>query len=217
MNTDEKYRYIIVDDHPFFRDGVKNFLKVYSRFELIGEFSETRSILNSEENISPDFILLDLNIRGLDGRASCELLKRKYPNCKIIALTQYQDLHKALKDHHFDGYIEKQYSEVLVEAIDKVLSGETYFVKISDGKNTGAPKNDALDEYLKVVNLSSREIEIIKLVVNGFSNPEIAEKLFISEFTVKTHRKNIYQKTNVNNVADLIKLVNKHGIADDRK
>jgi len=214
MNIEQKYRYIIVDDHAFFRDGVNNFLAAHSRFELVGEFSETRSIVNSGDNLYPDFILLDLNIPGLDGRASCEILKKKYPNCKIIALTQYQDMHKILKDLHFDGYVEKQCSDILIEAIDTVLSGRNFFQKKS-GKKSHIPtieKNN--DEFLKTIQLSTREIEIIKLVMDGFSNPEIAGKLFISEFTVKTHRKNIYHKTGVNSIADLIKLVNKNGLVD---
>ncbi|MBO9204397.1 MULTISPECIES: response regulator [Niastella] len=215
MTIKNKYQFIIIDDHPFFRDGVKKYLADHEQYELINEFSETRHLLNASTQYFPDFILLDLNIPGLEGRASCLQLKKKFPNCKIIALTQYTGIQDELAKLQFDGYVVKDDSPAnLLTAIETVLQGKTHFPAIQekdDKKQTNQP-----DDHLRVkhLNISQREIEIIRLVIQGFSNPEIANKLCLSELTIKTHRKNFYSKAGVRKIPDLIKFMQNHGLAE---
>jgi len=210
MTTNHAARYIIIDDHPFFRDGVRNFLAIHSPYECIGEFPETRYLLNSDHTLLPDFILLDINIPNLEGKMSCGLLKKKYTACKIIALTQYADLGDTLKSFHFDGYVEKDNTEGLLDAIDTVLKGAAYFVK-NEKKKSATPFED---DFLKIHNdVSKREVEIMRYVEKGYSSAEIAQKLHISENTVKTHRRNFKQKIGKKG-PEMKELLRRSGLAD---
>jgi DNA-binding NarL/FixJ family response regulator len=210
MTIEKKKSYIIIDDHPFFRDGVKNYLDLNSPFECIGEFSQTRPLINSETYMRPDFILLDLNLPGLGGEISCSRLKEKFPLCKIIALTQYSNLQETLMKLEFDGYIEKDNSNDLLDAIKIVLEGNTYFPRNHEATESRDLSEDPSDSFSKRNKPSKRELEIMGYVIEGLSNPQIAKKLFLSEYTVKTHRKNFYQKTGVRKIRDLIKFMESH-------
>jgi DNA-binding NarL/FixJ family response regulator len=210
MTTEKKVTYCIIDDHSFFRDGVKNYLNLNSTYECIGEFSQTRPLINSQTEIRPDFILLDLNLPGLGGEISCARLKERFPLCKIIALTQYTNLHETLVKLEFDGYIEKNNSSDLLVAIRTVLSGESYFLQSKEPLEINDKSEDRLDNFSNRHKPSRRELEVMRYVADGLSNPQIAKKLFISEFTVKTHRKNFYQKTGVKKIRDLIKFMESH-------
>ena len=123
MNTDIQYKFIIIDDHPFIRDGIINFIKSHESFEFIGEFGDTRSVLNSTLPNRPDLVILDLNLPGIDGEKSCPLLKQRFPECKIVAFTQYEGREKELVRLGFDGYIVKSEKDSFIEALLTVLKG----------------------------------------------------------------------------------------------
>ncbi len=203
MTTEKKYQFIIIDDHPFIRDGIINFISADSRFEAIGEFADTRSVLNSTFNGRPDVIILDLNLPGIDGERSYPLLKNKFPDCKIVAFTQYEGRDKELSRLGFDGYIVKSEKDSLLDALISVLNGFKYF-NSNDKINSGIPVlSDKMDNFLKVKLLTKREIEIAKYIIQDFSNKEIGEKIFISESTVETHRKHIKEKLKAKNKREL--------------
>lgn len=203
MITDKKYKFIIIDDHPFIRDGIINFINAHESFECIGEFNDTRSVLNSNFSGRPDAIILDLNLPGIDGEKSCPLLKKKFPDCKIVAFTQYEGREKELSKMGFDGYIIKSERDSLIEALICVLKGEKYF-KNSNKTFTGDPgSSDKLDDFLRIRQLTPREMEVAKYIVQDFSNKEIGEKIFITESTVETHRKHIKEKLKARNKREL--------------
>jgi DNA-binding NarL/FixJ family response regulator len=212
MTSDVKYKLILVDDHPFFRDGVRVHLQSDSRFEIIGEFSETRQLLNSERNLRPDLIVLDINLPGMDGIVSCELLKKKYQHCKILALTQYANLDAELMKAPFDGYVVKDKSDVLIEAIHCVLGGKKYFQDSRPKYPTENTITDNKDMFLKIKKLTTREIEVMQYVARDYSNKEISNLLFLSEETIKTHRKHFIQKTGVKKRSEIERLLNEYGL-----
>lgn len=197
MTTDRKYKFIVIDDHPFIRDGVINFIKADGRFEFIGEFGDTRSLINAIFDGWPDVIILDLNLPGIDGEKSCPLLKQKFPGCKIVAFTHYEGRGKELEKIGFDGYIVKSEKDSLIEVLLKVLEGEKYFKSSDNNSSRDLEKFDRLDSFLKVKKLTVREIEVAGYLVQDFSNREISEKMIISESTVETHRKHIKEKLGV--------------------
>jgi len=203
MSIKEKYKFIVIDDHPLIRDGIVNFIGANENFEFIGEFSDTRSVLNSFFPGRPDVIILDLNLPGIDGEKSCPLLKQKFPKCKIVAFTHYEGRGKELRESGFDGYVVKSERDLLIEALLTVLDGREYFKNnnaIADIIPTALNK---IDSYLKIKSLTPREIEVAKYIIQDFSNREIGEKISIAESTVETHRKHIKEKLGAKNKRDL--------------
>ncbi|MEP6677567.1 MAG: response regulator transcription factor [Ferruginibacter sp.] len=203
MTTDNIYKFIVVEDHPLTRDGIVNYVKAHERFEHIGEFGDTRSVLNSTFSGRPDLIILDLNLPGIDGERSCAILKQKFPTCKIVACTNYPRTIKELKALGFDGYISKTEKEFFIDVLLKVLKGEKFYLLNEKKQFADHSKFEELDKFLKVKELTSREIEVAKLLMQDFSNREIGENLIISESTVETHRKHIKQKLGAKNKREL--------------
>lgn len=202
MITNRKYKFIIIDDHPFIRDGIRNYVNAHESFEFIGEFSETRSVINSSFAGKPDIIILDLNLPGIDGEKSCELLKKKFSSCKVVAFTQYKGREKELNKLGFDGYLVKSETDSLIEALLSVMKGEKYFKHHDKASVDGDAASDK-DDFLKIKQLTPRELEVAKYIVQDFSNREIGERIFISESTVETHRKHIKEKLKVKNKHEL--------------
>lgn len=203
MIIDRKYKFIIIDDHPFIRDGIRNYISAHDSFEFIGEFSETRSVINSTFPGKPDIIILDLNLPGIDGEKSCELLKRKFPDCKVVAFTQYTGRGKELNKLGFDGYLQKSETDSLIEALLSVMKGEKYFKNDDKASAHEAVTSDKEDAFLKIKQLTPRELEVAKYIVQDFSNRGIGERIFISESTVETHRKHIKEKLKIKNKHEL--------------
>lgn len=194
MITENKYTFIIIDDHPLIRDGVINFIKAQRKFECIGEFENTRAVINSNFSGKPDIIILDLNLGNIDGEKMFPFLKQKFPASKIIAYTQYEGREKELEKIGFDGYMVKSEKESLIDVMLTVLEGKKYFKSSNNSSIYHSEKFNEMDDFLKMKELTPRETEIAKYLMQGFSNREIAERIIISESTVETHRKHIKEK-----------------------
>lgn len=212
MSINRKYRFIIIDDHPFIRDGIINFIKAHESFEFIGEFSDTRSVLNSPLPGRPDLIILHLNLPGIDGEKSCPLLKQRFPECRIVAFTQYEGREKELIRLGFDGYIVKSEKDSLIEALLTVLQGNKYFKGSYKTLSQDSDEPGKMDAFLKIKQLTPREIEVAKYIMQDFSNREIGEKMFISETTVETHRKHIKEKLKAKNKRELYAMLRTYDI-----
>uniref|UniRef100_UPI00404AA160 response regulator transcription factor n=1 Tax=Fulvivirga sp. TaxID=1931237 RepID=UPI00404AA160 len=190
---------ILADDHAIVIDGLKAIIKSESDIVAIGEASDGVKVLELiAVGEMPDVVILDINMPNMDGLTCARAIKREYPKIKIIVLTMYSQ--KSFIDEilhiGIDGCLLKNNSgEELVSAIRRVASGNSYFDQIK----TFIVETEEISGF----KLSSREIEIIKLIIKGFTSNEIAEKLFIAESTVKTHRKNILGKTNLHNGTQL--------------
>jgi DNA-binding NarL/FixJ family response regulator len=198
----ENIRILIADDHPFFTDGVKTALLLSSQYNIIETIHNGSEVIAAVNKQKPDIVLLDVNMPGKDGIELCKEIKKQWPVVKVILLTMYMpsDVQLNPEDDLIDGYVLKNSgSDILLHALNEVSIGLRYFdpnIKIQNHHST--------DNFTNRLKLSSREKEILQLLTAGLSNKEIAARLFLSEMTIKTHRKNIMSKLDAHNLADLL-------------
>lgn len=198
-------RVFIVDDHPVVIEGIHALIQNEKEIEWAGQAMNAASCLGYFINNTADVLLMDINMPGMDGIELCAVMKDRYPGVFILGLSTFnQGIYiKKMMENGASGYILKNSSkEELLKAIWTVSKGGIYF---------SGEAGDALKEYqksskLQLPELSPREKEILSLIAEGFTNPQIAEKLYLSSFTVDSHRKNLLAKLEVKNTATLIKL-----------
>jgi DNA-binding NarL/FixJ family response regulator len=190
---------LIVDDHAILRDGLKNILSFEEDIKVIGEATSGEEALKLADKLSPDVIIMDINLPGMNGVETTALIKTENPDARILVLTMYthdEYLLSALKAGA-DGYLLKDApSEHVVDAIKAVYRGESMITPSMTKKlvnihlqQTQVKKDES--------NLTDREQEVLIGLVEGLSNKEIAEKLFISDKTVKIHVSKIFKKLEV--------------------
>jgi two-component system response regulator NreC len=191
----------LIEDHPLFIEGLKNILLLTRPIEISFVCHNKEELLASKNACKDiDFLISDLNLNGEICIDEITQIKSVVPNLKIIALSMYQPWEIKLDLEHsiFNAYVLKNSgTKVLLDACKAVLKGNTYF----------DPNIEKSSAHINPVNvlLTSREKEIVTFLKSGKQNKEIAELLFLSEFTIKTHRQNIMRKLEVRNVAELIK------------
>jgi two-component system nitrate/nitrite response regulator NarL len=199
----------IVDDHQMLIDGLKALLKGEERFEIIAESNNGQVALQKIEKQPPHIVLTDINMPEMNGIELTKAIKARFPEVKIIALSMYGErgMISEMLQAGVNGYILKNTGKAeLINAISKVASGGMFFsdeVSVEMMKAVASPSYKPEEEI--EITLTPREIEIVQLIAKELSNAEIAEKLFISERTVETHRKNIFRKTATKSVVGLIK------------
>jgi len=190
----------IVDDHPMVIEGIRSMLLDLPNIEVAGHAMNASSCLGFFIKNSADVVLLDINLPDQSGIEVCKELLRKTPGLKIIALTNFDQLTylQNMKDAGARGYLLKNSSLSEIEkAIQMVVSGNEYWLG-----------RDSVRESIKEHNqplLTRREIEVLKLIAEGLTNQEIADKLFVSASTVDSHRKNLISKLQVKNTAALVR------------
>ncbi|HLR19960.1 MAG TPA: response regulator transcription factor [Staphylococcus sp.] len=190
------YRIILVDDHHIVRQGLEFLLSTVDDIEVMGGFSEGKSFLEYiEAHDLPDIVLLDLVMPEMNGIEITEILKSKYPEVKILVLTSYIDDEHVISaiDKGADGYEMKDVEpEQLIKTIKKVLSGEKFIHPQAQNVIESVSKKPHFTNKL-----SKRESEVLAEMSKGKTNKEIAETLFVSEKTVKTHVSHIFNKLQV--------------------
>jgi two-component system, NarL family, response regulator LiaR len=197
----DKIRLLMVDDHPFFRQGVRFYLETVPELELAGEAENGETALAFLAHHDVNVVLMDLQMPGMDGVEGTKRIKETWPEVRVLILTSFNSWDKvyaALKSGA-SGYVLKDAEpEELLAAIRAVAAGGSYFgAQVATellqriGSETGAKINDLPEP------LTERELEVLKLISKGMGNREIAEKLIVSEKTVKTHVANILQKLQV--------------------
>lgn len=190
---------LLVDDHAILRDGLKNILSFEEDIKVVGEAISGEEALKLTEELAPDVIIMDINLPGMNGVETTAVIKEKNPDARILVLTMYthdEYLMSALKAGA-DGYLLKDApSEHVVDAINAVYRGESMITPSMTKKlvnihlqQTQVKKDES--------NLTDREQEVLIGLVEGLSNKEIAEKLFISDKTVKIHVSKIFKKLEV--------------------
>ncbi|HBB92203.1 MAG TPA: DNA-binding response regulator [Bacteroidales bacterium] len=206
---------IIADDHKLFREGLSNLLTDAKNIEIISQAENGRQVLDQVRFKVPDVILMDIGMPILNGMETTLALRSDYPQIKVIALSMHADKTyvKGMIEAGAWGYLMKNCTyDQLVDAINQVYSGKKYL---------GADAAEVIiQDYLdhetrgisKPAELTERESEILKLLAEGQSIREIADKLFISIKTVGTHKQNIFDKLGFENTAQLVKYALKNGI-----
>lgn len=198
---------LIADDHTMFINGLRLLLSAMPGFEVSGVASNgLQAMEHLAQNEDTDIILMDVNMPLLNGYQTTFQVRQQYPGVKIIILSMLADEFSVTKllEAGAHGYLFKNADEEeLFEALQTVLEGKTYITKEIREKISLPRKSTVTGE--EGVKLSSREIDIARLIMEGLTNGEIADKLFLSVRTVETHRKNILAKLNLKNTASLVK------------
>ena len=197
MSKKEKIRVMIVDDHAVVRSGLGAFLATAEALELVGEAENGEQAVVRARSFHPDVILMDLMMPGMDGVTATRLIKEQDPSIQIIALTSFQEdemVQNAMKAGAI-GYLMKNVSTRELEVA--ILAAK-------EGRMTLSPEAAqalvrAIQHATETETLTGREKEILKLMVEGLNNAEIAERIVVSLSTVKYHVSNILSKLGVNN------------------
>ncbi|RMG19732.1 MAG: DNA-binding response regulator [Bacteroidetes bacterium] len=197
-------RVFIVDDHPMVVAGIKDMLQHASSVQVVGEAHDGYRALELLAHTEADVALLDINLPDLDGIALCRKLKSRQPALKIIGISTFRERSYITRmiAEGASGYLLKNASrEELLRAIEQVHAGGMYMNMEVASVITRPASPSQLPPRL-----TSREKEVLQLIAEGFTNLEIAEKLFISPLTVDSHRKNLLAKFEAKNTAVLIKI-----------
>ncbi|MGQ0829523.1 MAG: response regulator transcription factor [Bacteroidota bacterium] len=202
-----KIRIIIADSHFLSRKGLSVLLNANTDFTVLMEALSTSDLVNQSKLHKPDLIIIDYTSVNYSLEGLQQIVK-KYPKAKLLAITDLQShstISKALNTGVTSHLLKDCDQDEIMEAIYKTANGEKFMCGkiVNDILDTNTASNTA--QYsCEGLNISDREMEIIKLIAEGLSNKEVADKLFLSTHTVTTHRKNIMNKLGVNNTAGLV-------------
>jgi DNA-binding NarL/FixJ family response regulator len=214
-----KIKVLLVDDHKWVRQGFKLALESKYDINIIGEAGDGNEAIEKTKKLEPELILMDINMPNLNGIEAAKKIREFNKDVKIIILTMLDNerfIFEALTAG-INGYIYKD-SEIteLVGAIKQVMEGEDYFNKEVTKKiidyHTGKNISEFYQETTQSSPLTKRELEVVKLVSEGYTSKVIAEKLFISPFTVVKHRKNIIKKLSAKNFNEVISYAIANGL-----
>ncbi len=203
---------VIVDDHKIFRAGLEMILNGMTDLKVVGSAANGNELLQILKQQEADLIFMDIKMPDINGIELTRIVREKYPETKVIALSMYGEIEYFNKmiDAGADGFLLKNTQETeLEQAINNVTDGSTYFSKefIST-----ISKQDWFKTRTSPVELSKRETEVLEHICQGLSNQEIAEELGISTHTVDGHRRNLIVKTGVKNSPSLVMYAIQHGL-----
>ncbi len=203
MDEMKSIRVLIVDDHAVVRGGLSDFLLAYDDLELCGEASSGEAALLVCDREVPDVVLMDLVMEGMDGAEATAAIRAAHPNIQVIALTSFREedlVQKAIRAGAI-GYLLKNVSaEELAEAIRDAYRGRPTLAP----EAAQALMHAATHQDSPVESLTPRQTEVLELMVKGMRNPEIADRLTVSEATVKHHVRAILEKLGVSNRSEAV-------------
>ncbi len=202
------YSTIIVDDHQLFADGLVRILQDETDFVISGICNSAEQLLKQLKERVADLVILDNQMPQKSGLEICPEIKQQYPNTKVVFISMLDEWHiiKEVSEAGADGFIPKTTDASLLKTtLRAICRGEQVFIS--------PKKNDQVKGTLAnlgIEQLTAREREVIKLIKEGKTSKAIAESLFLSEFTVETHRKNILRKLQLNSATELIAYAFEH-------
>ncbi len=206
----QKHKILIADDHAMVRDGVKNLVSQNKELIVVGEASNGKETLELFDQLKPDIMVIDISMPDMNGMEVSKAILAKDPEAKIVVLSMYDDEDYISRciEYGIKGYVIKNESSLeLDHAIRSVLAGKNYFSRHAQdaifkkfSQNLAKKRNQE-----GAVKLTNREIEIVKLISEGMTSQQMADKLFISPRTVETHRANLMKKLSVKNAIELVK------------
>ncbi|MEJ5993605.1 response regulator transcription factor [Pedobacter sp. Du54] len=210
MEPKPKTNLFIVDDHQLVVDGLRSLLDNEEHYTIVGCSNRPKEVLDKLANLEVDVLLTDINMPEMTGVELTRNVKKKFPKIKVLALSMFgeRQVIREMIDAGISGYILKNTGkQELLEALAKLSGGLNFFGEEITKELMKSFTNDDESSHL-----TNREIEIIRLIENEYSNKKIADLLFISERTVETHRKNIFRKTGTQSIVGLLKYAYDHKI-----
>ena len=217
--AESKIRVLLVDDHTILRQGLKKLLD-QPEIEVVGEASDGHQAIAEANRLLPDVILMDITMPDMNGIEATRQVRRQRPDMRVLVLTMHENeeyLFQVLRAGA-SGYILKEAADTeLITAIRAVQSGRFYLSPSAQSMMVGdylqrVRTGEEKDSYS---GLTEREREILKLVAEGLTNNQIAERLFISPKTVDTHRTHIMDKLNLHSRAELVKYAMRRGLLEE--
>lgn len=201
-------RIFIVEDHEMFRESIKFVLGTNSKYEIIGEASNGRKFLESINGNLPDVVLMDIDMPEMNGIEATTQAMKLYPQLNVITLSMHGDYghYQKMVEAGVKGFVLKNAGiNQLSDAIDKIAAGGVYFsqellMNIIVKKDQEIQSNEVITD----LEISEREMEVLDLICQGFTNKQIADKLFISVKTVEGHKSKLMMKTDTNNTVSLV-------------
>ena len=213
----KKTTVFIADDHPVIRGGIKALFSSRTDYEVVGEADGGVQALKGIMELRPEVVIMDISMPDLNGIAATKRILENLPQTRVVILSMHSDVYNAIDAFRAGalGYVLKDSApDEILHAVGKVLAGQKYA--------SPAVAADLLNDFVDVLkkdslvdpfdSLSSREREVLKLVAEGATSKEIADKLFISVATVKSHRNNLMRKLRATDTAGLVRIAIKKGL-----
>jgi DNA-binding NarL/FixJ family response regulator len=219
--SSEKIKVLVIDDHQLIIDGIRSVLEGEPDVLFTGGANNIEQAFAQLQKGNADVVLTDINLPGKSGIEITREIKLQYPDVKVIALTMHEDINmvRSMVEAGASGFLLKRANmNDVLDAIRIVAKDGKYLdrdVQALMMDSIGKGEEEVLDKKPDGIKLTRRELEILTLVAKEYSNEQIAEKLFISERTVETHRRNIFSKTKTRSVIGLIKYAIREGLVDE--
>lgn len=209
-------RIVLAEDHEIVRRGLRALVEQKTGYRIVAETGDGLEAVELVGAEQPDVLVVDLRLPGLDGLEVVREARKKQPELKVVVLSMHDNeayVVRALR-HGASAYVLKDASaDDLVEAIGEAMAGRTFFSKGISRDLIDAYTRGEMDQIEdRYDTLTSRERQVLHLLAQGFTGPEIAEKLFISPRTVDTHRANLVSKLGLRNQAELVRYVVERGL-----
>jgi len=208
--TTDKFRVIIAEDHHIFADGIEQIVSSMPGYEVVAKVGNGKLLMQTLNSISADLLLLDINMPYMDGLEAAKAVRLRMPTIKIVFISMYYDsgMTSFARQHGIQGFISKSImAPDLKNALQEVMGGGTSYIMPETPRAEFAGPQDELSRKFS---LSARELEVVGLIREGNSTKQISDILHLSAFTVETHRKNIYRKLQVKNMAELVALTTRY-------
>ncbi|MFC1996789.1 response regulator [Chloroflexota bacterium] len=216
---DKPMRVVVADDHSLFRDGITSLLEA-AGYEVVAQSSDGQGAVEAVQSTHPDLVLLDISMPKMDGLEALQLIKAEFPETHVVILTvsdDDEDLFATIRSGA-DGYLHKDLNaSEFLEMLAGLERGEAAITRKTAARLMSGFQNLA-EQTESADPLTEREIQLLRWMVEGYSNKAIAKELFISENTVKYHIRNIFQKLEVQNRTEAVAYALREGlISTDRK
>jgi DNA-binding NarL/FixJ family response regulator len=201
-------RIAIVEDHTLFREGLKSLLGNNDDIKIVAEFSNGKAFIDSLFKIEVDLVLIDIEMPVMNGIEACYEAKLKMPDLKFIALSMYSDqkyYYEMIKAGVSGFVLKEATTEELEKAISDVMNNESFFSpKLLQQVILHIPEIESKQKLLQKLDITERELDVLKMLCKGLTNNEISDQLFLSPKTVETHKTRLLKKTNTKNSTSLI-------------
>jgi len=209
-------RVLLVDDHGLMREGLRSILERESDVEVVGEAASGRAAVELARTLEPDVVVMDVAMKDSNGIEATRQLKSAHPDLKVIALSSHSDSRyvNAMLDAGACGYVLKANAyDDLRRALVAAHQGKSYLCPdVTEGVVGASRRRGEREPDPAHASLSPREKEVLQLLAEGLSSPEIGKRLYIATTTVESHRRNVMRKLRIHSVADLTKYAIREGL-----